>query len=157
MTRIPGKTPLRASLLDRLRSSSGDVSRGLSLRELKESVRRDLEKLLNTRQRCAAPPAELKELAQSLVNYGIPDFTTVRLVSSADWEAFRRALEDSIRRFEPRLGPVRVTIEKADIDERKLRFRIDATLHADPVPEPVVFSSAMEPATGEIKVEEGKR
>ena len=72
-------------MLDRLLDHEPDVrreaprSRNQVLRELKQSVRRDLENLLNTRVRCIPLPPELKELKQSLVNYGIPDLTGASL------------------------------------------------------------------------------
>jgi type VI secretion system protein ImpF len=43
----------------------------------------------------------------------------------------------------------------ADTTDRTLRFRIDAVLRADPVPEPVVFDSTMEPSTGMFAVTGG--
>ena len=72
-------------MLDRLIDHEPEVrresprSRNQVLRELKQSVRRDLENLLNTRVRCVPLPPELKELKQSLVNYGIPDLTGASL------------------------------------------------------------------------------
>jgi type VI secretion system protein ImpF len=39
--------------------------------------------------------------------------------------------------------------------DRTLRFRIDALLYADPAPEPVVFDSVVQQATGEVEVKGG--
>jgi type VI secretion system protein ImpF len=162
-----GKTSLRPSLLERLRSmeSRPASERGVSIAELKRAVRDDLEHLLNTRQRCKALPPSSGEatestrdpgLKQSLVNYGIPDFTSAEFGTAADCESFRRALEEAIQRYEPRLSPVQVTLVGRDEFDRTLKFRIDAVLLAEPVPEPVVFNSALEPMTGEISVREGE-
>lgn len=128
-------------------------SRTQVLRELKLSVRRDLENLLNTR-RCWLPlPADLEELSVSLVNYGIPDLTGADLGGAANREQFRQTLEDVIRRFEPRFKTVRVEmVESSEPTDRVLRFRIDALLHAEPAPEPVIFDSALQPTTGTVEV-----
>lgn len=59
---------LRASVLDRLidhepdRKTESEKNRHQFFTEIKESVRRDLETLLNTRFRCLSPPEECKEL-----------------------------------------------------------------------------------------------
>src|SRR3954467_11388038 len=100
--------PLQQSVLDRLIDANPDQardppkSRGQHLRELREAIRRDLENLLNARQRCRSSPPALTELRCSLVNYGIPDLTGTELNSSQQREAFRQAVEDVIRLFEPR-------------------------------------------------------
>jgi len=36
--------------------------------------------------------------------------------------------------------------------ERAIRFRIDALMHADPAPEPVVFDSMVEPSVQQFSV-----
>ena len=33
-----------------------------------------------------------------------------------------------------------------------LRFRIDGVLYAEPTPEPIVFDSTLEPATGSVQI-----
>ena len=159
MARVRANQPLVPSLLDRLLSDEPDVKRELSkprhqvLRELKESVRRDLENLLNTRWRCVSWPPDLDQLEQSLVNYGIPDFTGANLGASGNREEFRRIIEKVIRTYEPRFKTVRVhLLDNAEPLDRTLRFRIEALLHVEPAPEPVTFDSTLEPATANFKV-----
>ena len=41
--------------------------------------------------------------------------------------------------------------------DRTLRFRIDGLLRAEPAPEPVVFDSALQPATGNVEVKGASR
>jgi type VI secretion system protein ImpF len=146
-------------VLDRLLDAEPEVSREPAksrnqiLRELKQSVRRDLENLLNTRQRCLTPPPGLKELKQSLANYGIPDFTAANMASPKEREQFCRTLQTVLRQGEPRFKTVKVQLlSNTEPLDRTLRFRIDALLHADPAPEPVVFDSLLEPATGTVAV-----
>jgi len=159
MARIHPEQPLVPSVLDRLLDAEPEVSREAAksrnqiLRELKQSVRRDLENLLNTRQRCLPPPTGLKELKQSLANYGIPDFTAANMASPKEREQFCRTLQTVLRQGEPRFKTVKVQLlSNAEPLDRTLRFRIDALLYADPAPEPVVFDSLLEPATGTVAV-----
>ena len=87
------------------------------------------------------------------MNYGIPDITGADLRSAQGRERFRQILERVIRHFEPRFQRVSVEVlENADLLDRALRFRIDAMMYAEPAPEPVVFDSALEPATGTVTV-----
>jgi type VI secretion system protein ImpF len=162
MAKIATDQPLVPSLLDRLLDDEPEVKREPSkmrqqvLRELKQSVRRDLENLLNTRRRARPRPPELEELERSLVNYGLPDFVGGSLASDDDREAFRQTVEKVIRTFEPRFKAVQVhLVDAAEPLNRTLRFRIDALLYAYPAPEVVVFDSAVEPVTGNFEVKGG--
>ena len=73
---------LHASVLDRLIDNEPGVShepvqyRLLNIGQIKASVIRDLENLLNTRRQILAPPAECKEINKSLFVYGLGDFTS---------------------------------------------------------------------------------
>ena len=156
---VKASQPLVPSVLDRLLDAEPDVkrepekSRVQILRDLKISVRRDLESLLNTRKRAVPFADDLNELEVSLVNYGIPDFTGQQLSGPAAREEFRRKVEAVIRVYEPRFKTVKVTLVENDSPiERTLRFRIDGLLYAEPAPEPVVFDTALEPSTGSFEV-----
>lgn len=151
--------PLLPSVLDRLIDLEPDnrkelpKSRNQVLREIKASVRRDLEHLLNTRWRCVTWPSDLDQLEHSLVNYGIPDFSGTNMSIPEERERLRKTVEDVVRRFEPRFKTVKVNLlANADDFDRSLRFRIDALLHAEPAPEPVVFDSKLEPTTATFEV-----
>lgn len=151
--------PLAISVLDRLiEPAGGDVarSRGASLRELKAAVRRDLEVLLNARQRCRSWASDLAEMEDSLINFGIPDFTAGTFDSPARIEALRRAIEDAIRRFEPRFESVSVEITGQDDADRTFRIRVNAMMHADPAPEPIILDSVLESATRTFAVVENE-
>lgn len=162
MAKIKSDQPLLPSVLDRLLdddpAATRDAPRGRSqvLRDLKQAVRRDLEDLLNTRRRCLPLPEGLDELNDSLANYGIPDVAGGQFGSVEGRERFRELLEAVLTRWEPRFASVRVSLLGDPNElERTVRFRIDAMLHADPAPEPVVFDSAVEPATGSVEVRGG--
>ena len=159
MARIPQEQPLLPSVLDRLLDLEPDLrsevpkSRGQLLRELKQSVRRDLEDLLNTRWRCLSWPEEFRELANSLVAYGIPDFTGSNMSIPSQRDYLRRTIESAIRQFDPRFKSVSVTLlTNSDSSDRNLHFRIDGMLHAEPAPEPVVFDSSMDASSATFEV-----
>ncbi|MCC6416938.1 MAG: type VI secretion system baseplate subunit TssE [Gemmataceae bacterium] len=159
MAKVAADQLLVPSVLDRLLDEDPELtrepakSRHQVLRELKLSVRRDLEHLLNTRRRCVPPPPALTELDESLVNYGLPDFTGLSMTSAEERDEFRRAVEKVISTCEPRFKTVSVQLVDADEPlDRTLRFRIDALLYAHPAPEAVVFDSAVEPITGNVEI-----
>ena len=159
MARPSSTQPLVPSIFDRLIDQNPGVSEDIDsspsqlLRELRESVRRDLEELLNTRLPFHMIEEDMEELEYSVINYGIPDFSGNNLVSERENERFRRQLERVIRFFEPRFKEVKVElVEGADEYDRTLRFRIDALLNVQPAVKPIVFDSSMEPVTHDIKV-----
>jgi type VI secretion system protein ImpF len=159
VAKIKAEQPLVPSVLDRLLDDDPGVSREPArsrhqiLRELKQSVRRDLENLLNTRVRCLAAPPHLKELKQSLIRYGLPDFSAAGLGDAQDRDAICELLQTVIRQGEPRFKTVAVQLlGNPEPLDRTLRFRIDALLIADPAPEPIVFDSTLKPATGDFEV-----
>ncbi len=152
---------LRPSILDRLLdddphvSIEADKSKFGKLKDLRASVRRDLEALLNTRFRVVSPPLECKELHSSLLNYGLPDLATVNMLDIAKKQEFTRNLESIIRSYEPRFKSVRVQhMDNKDKHDRTVRFRIDAIMYADPAPEVVVFDSVLEPILRTVTVED---
>ena len=143
--------PMVASLLDRLLLNRRGKK---TLRHIRDFVAMDLEHLLNTRCRCGLLPEEMPELRTSMVNYGLPDFTGVKMTGTQERGKLRRLLEETIQRYESRLLEVRVTlVDNTDESDRRLHFRIDATLNAQPTPKPVVFDSHLEPTSATFKVE----
>ena len=161
MARIDKKKKLRASILDRLMDNDPDntvevdTDQHQKLKELRNSVRRDLENLLNTRFRMIEPEDDLIELKKSLLNYGLPDLATVNISDEIKQKEFINHLQSILIDFEPRFKTVKVSyMENSDSLDRSLRFRIDATLYADPSPEIVVFDSILEPVTRTVNVEE---
>lgn len=153
------REPVQLSVLDRLLDDApGELrevapGRSAALLALRAAVRRDLEALLNSRLRPRSTPKELGEVDQSVVGFGIPDFVAVS-AEGGEWrERLRRALEEKIRRYEPRFIRVAVTLlQDGEGLERSIRFRIEALLRADPAPEQLSFDSRIEPAVRLISV-----
>jgi len=159
MPRANDEFDILPSVLDRLLDDEPGVDRELpsarffSLHDLTQAVARDLEALLNTRQEAVEEvPPEFAEVGHSLRTYGLPDFTALSLTNSQDRQRIRRALEQAIAVFEPRLDRVRVTVETPQQYEQALRFHVEALLRVEPAPIPVTFDAALL-KTQEIKVQ----
>ncbi len=152
--------PVLDRLIDREPNLAADpfITRAQSVRQLKASLRRDLEFLLNTRRTPEPATDAFKELKKSLFNYGLPDFTSVSLNSPKDKNSLLRAMEETIATFEPRLASVRVSlIEDPNPMNRILRFQIEALLLMDPAPEQISFDTTLNLTSGgyEIKGDRG--
>jgi type VI secretion system protein ImpF len=161
MSRVDAKKKLRPSILDRLidtdphNQSELDPGHHQQLKQLRDSVKRDLETLLNTRYHILSPPEDFKQLDKSLLNYGLPDLATVNIIDTQKRTDFTRQLEITLREFEPRFKSVKVSyIDNKDKTDRTLRFRIDAVIYADPLPEVVVFDSVLESVTRSVTIKE---
>lgn len=159
MSRLPNDRPLIPSVLDRLidlephNRTETPMNRTQVLQQMKESVGRDLQALLNTRCRATSWPPALTELDRSLFAYGIPDCVGISTGSREQQEMLRRMMTRAIETFEPRLMKVRVTIaDTSDPTDRALRFRIDAMLKVDPAPEPVIYDSKLDATNGDFSV-----
>lgn len=147
---------VRLPLFDLLREDDGGGERARdAIDELRDAVRRDLEMLLNARRRRRPPPPGLHRLARSPVGYGIPDVTAGAYALEARRFELARDVEATIRRFEPRLAELTVTVREPGSEvDRRLRLRIEAVLLADPVREAVSFETVVEPATHDVRVRE---
>jgi len=151
MTKVDNDVNIVPSLLDRLLDDDPQVSkepvtsRIQDLRAYEGAVARDLEALLNSRHETLEElPSEFVEVNRSLVTYGLPDLTSLSLLSQDDRNRIRRAVEEAITVFEPRLLRVRVALEAPRERDRGLHFRIDALLRVDPTPEPVTFDAVLQ-------------
>lgn len=161
MEKINKKKNLRASILDRLLDDEPDINLETNsnhyhkLKNLRQSVRRDLENLMNTRYRIIAADKSFQQIKKSLLNYGLPDLATINLLDPEKKQQFIETLEAIIKNYEPRFKTVKVSfIKNTNKLERTVRFRIDATLYADPYPEVIVFDSILEPITRSINIKE---
>jgi type VI secretion system protein ImpF len=156
MARTENEFRVTLSVLDRLldydprESREAPRSRSASLRELRQSVRRDLEWLLNTRTRPNLPEEGLEEARRSVAWYGLRDLTGVAAKSQQEQNRLKKELESAISVFEPRFLDVKITLEPPDSTDRQLRFRIEARLDVDPTPEPIAFDSVLETGSGEF-------
>ena len=161
MARVDKKKKLRPSILDRLfddepeNKNEVDLGQHQKIKQLRLSVRRDLESLMNARFRVMEPGEEYINIENSLLNYGLPDLAIVNITDIDKRKEFTKRMEKILKNFEPRFKNVSISYQdNKDNLDRTLRFRIDATLYADPSPEVVIFDSILEPVTRSISIEE---
>lgn len=126
-----------------------------NIKGVKESIRRDLEWFFNTRQMFTNLPPHFVELKRSLITYGLPDLSSFNLTTPESQNQLCGLLEKAIETFEPRLRQIKVSLEMQSSHDKSLRFKIEATLLVEPMPEPVVFDTIAEISSGEYSVKEG--
>ena len=160
MSKSFNEVNITPSLLDRLidldpqATQESLKSRNASLQQLKASVRRDLEYLLNSRLAVPEGIETLEEVSKSSVLYGLPDFTGGNVKNFNEQQKLVSRLESAINVFEPRLVDLRITLEPVDEIQRSLRFRIEARLKVDPIPEPVAFDTVLQIGSGAFEIKE---
>jgi len=158
MARYEPEVIVTQSVLDRLLDDDPSVSldppmtRAQSFRQFKASLRRDLEWLLNSRRTPEPVPDEVENASRSVINYGLPDLSTLNITFSGDRGRIVQMLETTVNRFEPRIANARVVMEPAVPAVRAIRFRIEGLMRIDPAPEHVSFDTLLELTSGEYEV-----
>jgi type VI secretion system protein ImpF len=159
MARWEPEQTVTQSLLERLidrepkEPAEPPPTRAQSVRQLKSSVRRDLEWLLNTRRNPEPAGVEFQELERSLYNYGLPDMSSLNWQSSRDRTRLCRMLEHALEVFEPRLRSVKVIpLEALAGAQHVVRFQIEGMLETDPAPEHISFDTVLQLTSGEYQV-----
>jgi type VI secretion system protein ImpF len=159
MARWEPEQTVTQSVLDRLidrdpsSSSENAPTRAQSVRQLKVSLRRDLEWLLNSRRTPEAVGSEFQELEQSLYNFGLPDVTSLSWDSSRDRGRLARMIEQVLHTFEPRLKSIRVVAAESSAGaQHVMRFQIEGMLDMDPSPEHISFDTLLQLSSGEYQV-----
>jgi len=143
------------SFLDKLFSdgAAAPMRRRLSLEELKDSVARDLEALLNARTTIDETLAKTyPEAMRSIVSFGLNDFAGLSLASVHDRDRICMGIERAIARHEPRLREVKVKLELDRHSINALYFSIKAMLVVRPAQEPVSFDAMLQPTTLQYSV-----
>jgi type VI secretion system protein ImpF len=159
MARWEPEQTVTQSVLDRLidrepdNGSEAAPTRAQSVRQLKASLRRDLEWLLNSRRTPEAVDGEFEELEKSLYNFGLPDATSLNWDSARDRGRLARMIEQVLGTFEPRISGIRVAaIEAAAGAQHVMRFQIEGMLEMDPAPEHISFDTLLQLSSGEYQV-----
>ncbi len=128
--------------------------RVLNSEQLKASVRRELQRLLNTR--CSIPLHRLVEEERSVVNYGIPDFSSLSPHNADDHALIASIVGQTITAFEPRLRQVRVEVGSAFSAESALWLNISAELVVGTFAEPVSFPLTLNGKTGTAEMHDSQ-
>ena len=151
--------PLLPSVLDRLIDLDPKVSeepewaRSHSVIAIRNSVGRDLEALLNTLHTRQDLVDGKGEMAESVLTYGLPDFTATGMDAGDERTRLEACVEQAIRSFEPRLHQVTVTVHPLKSHrDRQLHMTIEAILHVHPLVEPVSFDAVVETSNHACKV-----
>lgn len=121
------------------------------VRALKESVRRELARLLNTRRH---PRAGAGEGGMTVLDYGLPDFSPLSATSGDDQNRLASEVAAAVAAFEPRLADVRVRVERVQGEDRALLLRVEGRLAVGTLAEPVSFPVLVRAKSGEAVVDE---
>jgi type VI secretion system lysozyme-like protein len=140
---------VRTPLFDRLVGGG----RTLDRRGLRESVRRELETLFNTRS--TFPARRLSGAPLTVIDYGIPPLTTYSARNPNDHVELAAALRLAIETYEPRLRAVRVRAIPTEREDIALAIVIEAELLAENVREPVSFEIEVDLRQGTVNVHAG--
>lgn len=141
--------PLLDRLVDEDPKNSEEVplSRAQALRELKTSVRRDLEWLLNSRR---VFDDDLPErVSKSVLYYGLPEYSEMSEDRTQVFRELARRMEESIAIYEPRLAGIKVVLSpNQNTAIRRVDLIIEGLLRIDPSPEQVSFDTSLDLTSG---------
>ena len=99
----------RSTLFDRLVPEQEDYLRGMSIQQLRESVAKDLEDLLNSRvAKLDHVVDDYPLVKKSILQFGIIDFVGLSTANPLDRDKICQSIEQSIAAHEPRLRQIRV-------------------------------------------------
>jgi len=159
MARNDSDSVVTQCLIDRLIDKDPQVrndqplARSQSVKQLKLSLKRDLEWLLNSRRIAEPAPESFAEVSRSLYHFGLPDFSALSVESPRDRNSLLREIEAAVAAFEPRLQSVRVTlVDSPSKLIRAVRFQIEGMLMMDPAPEQISFDTVLQLGNGEFQI-----
>lgn len=146
------------SLLDKLLGTP-TMARGkgasprMSVEQIKDSVARDIELLLNTH--ASFDPDQMDGLphaSRSLLTLGLPDISTMSLASDKDRQRLTNAIRRTLADHDRRLTQVEVRVRENTAVGSGVGFSIKARLLLDLNAEPVTFDAVMQPGSNRYAV-----
>ena len=126
----------------------------LTREQLKASIRRELGRLLNTR--CSLSLDEVGEEERSVINYGIPDFSSLSAQNADDQILIGRVVGQTVTAFEPRLRNVAVDARPVPNSESSLYLSIDAMMVVGQFNEPVYFPVMLNNKNGAAEIDDSE-
>lgn len=130
----------------------------MSLEQVKDSVARDLESLLNTRSAWRAQDTRMwRHAGRSVLSFGLMDFVGLSLDNPDHRDTICQSIASAILHHEPRLKAVVVKLIDTSTLGLGLRFSIHATLVINPAIEPVSFDAVLQPTTQRYAVRQSAR
>ena len=122
--------------------------------QLKASIRRELGRLLNTR--CSLSLDQVGEEERSVVNYGIPDFSSLSAQNADDQALIGRIVVQTVTAFEPRLQNVAVDVRPVPNSEAGLYLFLDAMMVVGQFNEPVYFPVVLNNKNGAAEIHDSE-
>ena len=126
----------------------------LTREQLRASIRRELGRLLNTR--CGLSLDQVGEEERSVINYGIPDFSSLSAQNADDQILIGRIVGQTISAFEPRLQNVAVDVRPMPNSEAGLYLFIDAMMVVGQFNEPVYFPVVLNNKNGAVEIHDSQ-
>lgn len=165
MAELTSKERLQPSLLDRLTDNEPEAQqesrdkRVLSTRQLKQSVLRDLEWLLNAGNLGDQVDYEAYPyIEQSVVNYGIEDLSG-QLVAGLTTTQLERLVRQAILDFEPRILrnsiKIRTVVDRSEMNRNAVAFEIEGELWGQPMPQRLYLRTEVDLESGSFSLSEG--
>jgi type VI secretion system protein ImpF len=152
MAKTKAENLVTQSLIDRLSDTEDwPTTRQNSMRMYRESVKRDVEWLLNSRRPPIPELASYPRAAASVMNFGLPDINAYS-DSSSNQNALLLALLQTLRNFEPRLQNLKVFLVRSDNLTRSLRFHIEGKIQFETSVEEIQFDTVLDVTRGEYEV-----
>ena len=137
----------RSTLFDRLIPEQEELLRGLTIKELRESVAHDLEDLLNSRIAKLETIDDFPLVKKSILQFGIIDFVGLSTANPMDRDKICQSIEVSIAAQESRLTQIKVEMLMDEQNMGSLCLSIQAYLNIHPLYEPVIFDALLKPTT----------
>lgn len=133
------------------------TSHVINSRQLRECVKRDLAWLLNSgRLEDVVDLSAFPNVAESVLNFGIPDLTGV-VASNLDTQTLERKLANIICHFEPRIlkHSLRISISTSEeMSGNALQFDIECDVWGQPAPERLSLHSEIDLENGSFDFRE---
>ncbi len=153
MARTKSEILVTQSLIDRLADrEQWPETRAASIAMYRESLKRDMEWLLNTRQPVIPELESYPATAASVLNFGLPDIRSFDGSAGKEQNALTAALEKCIRIFEPRIIQPHVYLTRSDLLSRSLKFHIEGQIRYENMDEEIKFDTVLDPISGEYEV-----
>ena len=137
----------RSTLFDRLIPEQEELLRGLTIKELRESVAHDLEDLLNSRIAKLETIDDFPLVKKSILQFCIIDFVGLSTANPMDRDKICQSIEVSIAAQESRLTQIKVEMLMDEQNMGSLCLSIQAYLNIHPLYEPVIFDALLKPTT----------
>ena len=112
------------------------------MRRFKESVRKNLEWVLNTRR---IPEAvESEQLKKSVYYFGLRDLTGISLASASSEAQLLKEIQNAVQLFEPRIEDLRIIKLRDASNRQQLTFQIEGRLVLQFMTELVSFRTVLD-------------